>query len=263
MRSSTLLSLIAAFGPVAVLSSPRPPPGWEVEIITVTFDTARFAHHPPHIPGATTTAGGPANPGGPPNTSLGAGATGTLTDLSPTITSEPGGDECENKGSSSLSLSGLDTYPTASGSVSAYGAETDLSATSSMTSSMTTLSTSLVAKLRRQVDNSPPTTTTSATDADTSLPAGVTAPDGYAGTGYPSLTSNTGGLPSITPGGVKKVKGSGCSKGPGKSVSKGAKPNTSMGDSALTDAYPGATSLSSSSSMATTSATSSSVAAGM
>ena len=262
MRSSPLLALMAAFGPVAVLSSPRPPPGWEIEIITVTFDTARKAHHPPHIPGATTTAA---------DTSLGAGEpTGTLTDLSPTITGEPEpGDECENEGSSSLSLSGLDTYPTTTGSVSAYGAATDLSATSSsVTSSATTLSTSLVAKHRRQVDDSTPTTTTSASDADTSIPAGVTAPDGYAGTGYlASLTSNTEGLPSITTGGVKKVKGSGsgCAKGPGKTVSKGSESMTSGGESALMDAYGGATTTSSSSVSAsvTTSATSSSAVVGM
>ena len=260
MRSSPLLALMAAFGPVAVLSRPRPPPGWEIEIITVTFDTARKAHHPPHIPGATTTTA---------DTSLGAGEpTGTLTDLSPTITSGPEpGDECENEGSSSLSVSDLNTYPTTTGSVSAYGAATDLSVTSSsLSSSATTLSTSLIAKHRRQVDDSTPTTTTSASNADTSIPAGVTAPDGYAGTGYPaSLTSNTEGLPSITPGAPKKVKGSGCSKGPGKSVSKSAELNTSTGQSALMDAYGGATtSLSSVSSMATTtSATSSSAVVGM
>ena len=258
MRSSPLFALMAASGPVAVLSSPRPPPGWEIEIITVTFDTARKAHHPPHIPGATTTAA---------DTSLGAGEpTGTLTDPSPIITSEPEpGDECENEGISSLSL---DTYPTTTGSVSDYGAATDLSTTSSsLSSSATTLSTSLVAKnRRRQVDDSTPTTTTSASNADTSIPAGVTAPDGYAGTGYPaSLTSNTEGLPSITPGAPKKVKGSGCSKGPGKSVSKSAELNTSTGQSALMDAYGGATSSSASvSSMATTtSASSSSAVVGM
>ena len=250
MRSPLLLVLMAAFGPVAVLSSPRPPPGWEIEIITIEFDTIRFPHHTPHVPGATATTA---------DTSLGAGEpTGTLTDLSPTITSEPEpGDECESEGSSSLSLTALDTYPTTTGSVSAYGANTDLSATSSLSSSATTLSTSLVAKLRRQVDDSSPTTTTSA-----SIPAGVTAPDGYAGTGYPSLTSNTEGLPSITPNALKKVKGSGCAKGPGKSVSKGAKMNTSTGQSALMNAYGGATSSSlGSSASASTSATSSSSAA--
>ena len=243
---------MTGFGPVAVLSSPRPPPVWEVEIITISFDAAEFAHHPPHIPGATSTAA---------DTSLGAGEpTGTLTDLSPTMTSEPG-DECENEGSSSLSLSNPDTYPTASGSVSAYGGDTGLSATSSlssMTSSMTTLSTVPVAKHRRQVAASPPTTTTSAT----AIPAGVNPPDGYAGTaGYAaSLTSDAGGLPSITPGGVKKVKGSGCAKGPQKVISKGSGSMTAAGDSALANAYGGATS---SSSMMTSATSSSSAVVGM
>lgn len=249
MRSSTFLTLMAALGPAAVLSSPRPPPGWVVEIITVSFDTARFAHHPPHVPGATTTAA---------DASLGSGEpTGTLTDLSPTITSEPepGSDECENEGSSSLSFSDLATYPTASGSLSLSS-----SSFSSMTSSLTTLSTiPVAAKNRRQVDSPPTTTTTSALGADTSIPAGVTAPDGYAGTaGYPaSVTSATDGLPSITPGGVKKVKGSGCAKGPGGSVSKSA------GSGSMTasgDVYGGAT-ISSSSMMS--SATGSATAVGM
>ena len=234
MRSSTLLALIAAFGPAAVLSSPRPPPRWEVEVITVSFNTARFAHHPPHVPGATATTA---------DTALGAGEpTGTLTGLSPTITSEPD-DECENEGSSTLGLSGLATYPTAGGSLSVYGGASDLSSSSSLTSSLTTLSTiPVAAKNRRQVDSPLTTTTTSATSGP--IPAGVTAPDGYAGTAvYPaSIASDTAGLPTITPGGVKKVKGGGCAKGPGKSVSKGAGLMTTGSLSALGDVYGGATS---------------------
>lgn len=244
MLSSKLLALLAAFGPVAVISSPRPPPGWEVEIITITIDTARPVHyHPPHGPGASTIAS---------DTALGAGEpTGTLTDLSPTITSEP--DECEDEGSSSLSLSNSAPYPTASGSVSAYGAGgTGLAAisslSSSMTSSMTTLSSvPVAAKNRRQVNDSPPTTTTSAT----AIPAGVNPPDGYAGTagyagtGYPSASS-TSGKP-------KKLKGSGCAKGPQKSIGRGSGSMTAKGASGLANAYGGATTSSSMTSSASSS----------
>ena len=242
MWSSTLLALLTAFGPAAVLSSPRPPPGWEVEVITVTFNTARFAHHPPHAPGATATSA---------DTALGAGEpTGTLTDSSPAITSEPD-DECENDGSSTLGLSDLATYPTAGGSLTAYGGNSDLSSFSSLPSSLTTLSTVPSAKNRRQADSPPTTATTAASGGDTSIPAGVTAPDGYAGTAvYPaSVTGATDGGPSITPGGVKKVKGTGCSKAPAKLVNQGVGSTTTGGSSALGDVYGGATISPSSSSM--------------
>ena len=54
MRSSTLLALIAAFGPLAVLSSPYYPPEWvEIEIITISPDTAR-PNHPPGGPATKT-----------------------------------------------------------------------------------------------------------------------------------------------------------------------------------------------------------------
>ncbi|KAK0510475.1 hypothetical protein JMJ35_006907 [Cladonia borealis] len=190
MRSSTLLALIAAFGPLAVLSSPYYPPEWvEIEIITISPDTAR-PNHPP---------------GGP--------ATKTHSSHNATITSgtkkvqEVVPDECENEDTSSSTAF-------ATGLANAYNG-------GSVNSSLpTTLSTVVADKFRRQEDSSamPPPATLAldklrhrqvdgSASSTTSMPAGISPPAGIvAGTGaYPTLTT--------TAGSHKKIKAP-CAKGP-------------------------------------------------
>ena len=212
MRSSTLLALTAAFGPLAVLSSPHPPPEvWEIEIITLSLDDAQL-YRPPGRPATATTS------------SSGASITsGTEKDLT-------GDDECENEDGSSSTTSAVGANPLAGGAGN--------------NSLPTTLSTVVADKFRRQdtIGSEPPNTigdklrrqiedpSSSTTSAAV---AGVYAPAGFGGTNYPTPTSSmsAGGV-----GGVKKLKN--CAKGPVKL--KGG--NASLSGSSFTDVMPTATS---------------------
>ena len=272
MRSSTLLALTAAFGPLAVLSSPHPPPEvWEIEIITLSLDDAQL-YRPPGRPATATTS------------SSGASITsGTEKDLS-------GDDECENEDSSSSTTSAVGANPLAGGAGN--------------NSLPTTLSTVVADKIRRQdtIGSEPPNTigdklrrqnqeTTPPPDAQVTINAeiaavenllplgnirrqiedpsssttsaavaGVYAPAGFGGTNYPTPTSSmsAGGV-----GGVKKLKN--CAKGPvklkgGDATSSGGSFTDVMPTATSTDAMPAATGTSSaaaSSAAASSAATSS------
>ena len=204
MRSSTLLALIAVFGPLAVLSSPYYPPEWiEIEIVTISPETARVRNHP------------------------GAPATKTTSSHNATITSgtdkkqETVPDECENE-----DLSSSTTIATGLANAYTGGAGNN--------SLPTTLSTVVADKLRRQDDG--------AGSSTTSMTAGVNPPAGIvAGTGaYPTpiTTSIPGGtekninVPPCAKGPVKKpVK-----------MMNGQTMITASGGGYMTDALPAAAS---------------------
>ena len=188
MRSSTLLALIAVFGPLAVLSSPYYPPEWiEIEIVTISPETARVKNHPPARP-----------------------ATKTSSAHNATITSgtdkkqETVPDECENEDLSSSTTIATGLANAYTGGAGTNSLPTTLSTVADklrrQESAIPPPATSALDKLRRQDDGSPSSTT--------SMTAGVSPPDGIVGgTGaYPTPTTMAGS--------DKKIIVPPCAKGP-------------------------------------------------
>ena len=232
MHPSTLLVLAAVFGPLAVLSSPHPPPVWEIEIVTISLDDARLFRPPGRPATATTSSSGPII------------TSGTEKDQNPD-------DECENEASSSSAAganplaggAGNNSLPTTLSSVvvadkvrrqeTTPPSPADVEAKISLVADFLPLGdkvrrqvieTTPPAKLRRQntIGSPPPNTIgdklrrqaddDSSSTTTSAVAAGVNPPAGFAGTNYPSPTTT-----SMSPGGgagLKKLKGNGCAKGP-------------------------------------------------
>lgn len=214
MHSSTLLALIFAFGPLAVLSSPRHPPEVIEYFEIIPFDPP--ARH------ATTSS---ANPGGP---IVKPGPTKITSISNATITNgteknkEVVPNECESE----------DSTTTATGLATAFTGGAGNS------SQPTTLSSVVVAdKFRREASSDPlPATTndlhlrqlddaaSSTTMTSAAAVSGIIPPAGVvAGTGYPSPTTTHGGT-------VKKVKvnGQDCGKVPVKKIEEGEMGNATL-----------------------------------